>query len=474
MATWLLALAESTRHHREPTVADLAPPELDDVPRVLCHGDLWSGNVVVEDDFGFQVVDWSDVQASGLPLGDLLLFLSEALAELDGVNTEDGRDRYFVELMTGQSHSSTVLFGWVLAMADALGLDSDLVGLVAQTAFAAMAEHRLLLEGFGPCDPRRGTPPAMTDPVVRRACLWTSTPGLGRNWYAWRHGAGKPRARPRGMAASDGVAMLRRGVRRGERRLGHGASRLAGFVSRDQSEELERARVLVLAPHPDDETLACGGVLARHRGRDSAFVIVVSDGSRGVYGGEPAALAAQRHGELGAATAALGLEPAQVAWWGFEDGTLSSHVDELADRLAQAIDDLCPTVVLSPWAYDVHPDHAALGRAARTAAADRPVELLEYVVWAWDRPSALVRSNRRPGTTAILGPSQWLQMGRPVAVATAPGLEAKRAALACYGSQLGSAGSARNQASVPPDLVELFLSRDELFWPVGRPESPGV
>ncbi len=468
VAAWLLALAEATRHACEPGGSSLTAPELDGVPRVLCHGDLWSGNVIVDDDGIFQVIDWGYIEPDGLPLGDLLTLLSGSLAQLDGADTDEGRDRHFVELLTGRHRSSPPLFDWVRAMVDALELDPELVGLVVEAALAEMSERRLLDEGLAPGDPGRDGPVALADPTVRRARLWTTTPGLGRSWQAWRSDG--PEAGNANGVAATGKAALRHSARRAERELGHGSARLAGLLGKDRSDELGRERVLVLAPHPDDETLACGAVLARHRGRDTAFVIVASDGSRGAYGAEPAALAARRRTELAAATAALGLAPAQTDWWGFEDGTLSAHVGELIVRLGRAFDEIRPAFVLSPWALDIHADHAALGRAARAAAADRPVELLEYVTWAWDRPSALLRGAAGPEADLTRRRSDWLPAGRPVAVATAPALEAKRAALACYGSQFGGPGTGTSpgEASLDEALVGLFLSRAEVFWPAPR------
>ncbi|HXY26834.1 MAG TPA: PIG-L family deacetylase, partial [Acidimicrobiales bacterium] len=470
VAAWLLELAECSARPVDAEAED-ATEELADIPRVLCHGDLWSSNVIIDTDGRFQVVDWADVQPLGLPLGDLLVFLSESLSELDGEDTDEGRDQHFVELLTGHHRSSPLLFVWVRAMVEALRIDPARVGAVAEAALVRMAEHRLGLAGLAPEQLYRDPRVLVGDPVVRRARLWTTTPGLGRDWQAWRvpaSGPSGPSEPTEPLAGTKGG--LRRMARRGERRVGHSARSLVDLIGRDRSDELGQGRVLVLAPHPDDETLACGGVLACHADSDSAFVIVASDGSHGAYGVDPQVLAARRRQELVAATVTLGLTSDRVAWWGYEDGTLRWRVDEIVARLEEAFDQLEPAFVLSPWALDVHPDHAALGRAARIAAADRPLELLEYVVWAWDRPSALVRAGSGSTSHEPAHGGRWLPAGRPVVFKDAHAREAKRTALSCYGSQIGGLGSgtARGEASLDRAMVELFVSGNELFWPAPR------
>ena len=66
-------------------------------------------------------------------------------------------------------------------------------------------------------------------------------------------------------------------------------------------------------------------------------------------------------------------------------------------------------LVLAPWAHDAHPDHEALGRAARTAAALAGVPLLAFPVWAWqwavpgDAPGAVGPGAARAGTRRTSG-----------------------------------------------------------------------
>ena len=87
-------------------------------------------------------------------------------------------------------------------------------------------------------------------------------------------------------------------------------------------------RVLVIAPHPDDEVLGCGGVLALHAMRgDRVRVVVLTDGAAG---GDAEA----REAETRAAATVLGLE--QVEFLGLEDGGLECDPD-LVMRLSELL-----------------------------------------------------------------------------------------------------------------------------------------
>lgn len=142
--------------------------------------------------------------------------------------------------------------------------------------------------------------------------------------------------------------------------------------------------VVIVAPHPDDETLAVGGTLTQ-LARDGwrVTVIAVTDGGTSHPRSTtvtPAELCARRAGERLTALARLGLADARVVRLEIEDGAVaacSSLVTSIAEHLSEA--DLC----LSPWRRDGHPDHDATGNAAATAAAARRARLAEYPVWAW-------------------------------------------------------------------------------------------
>lgn len=198
VAAWLVAVAVATAH-REParrvTATDgpgvggsgaaspVAPGP--GVPLVLEHGDLWSGNVVYRPGRTFTVIDWADADPDGLPLRDLLYFLSDTLALLDGTTTDEDRDRHFGELFRGELPSSALLFRWVRALVGALDIDPASVGPLASWCWEELAAHRreTMADELDHTVEHAGPEPY--EPAIRRAEVWQRDPKLGGGWTAW-------------------------------------------------------------------------------------------------------------------------------------------------------------------------------------------------------------------------------------------------------------------------------------------------
>jgi len=149
-------------------------------------------------------------------------------------------------------------------------------------------------------------------------------------------------------------------------------------------------RVLVVAPHPDDETIGAGGTIARlARGGAEVHVVVVTDGEATVgspYGA--AETARRRRAEVASACRRLGAHPPLSL--GLPDGRVFEHLDQLVSLLRHQLSSLTPQVVLTPWPLERHPDHractAALARAQPTEAelwgyeAHTPIPLPDRVI----------------------------------------------------------------------------------------------
>lgn len=144
--------------------------------------------------------------------------------------------------------------------------------------------------------------------------------------------------------------------------------------------------LVVVAPHPDDETLGFGATASLLQSRGVEVTVVsVSDGGGSVPGlsrVERQWLERERRDELRVATTILGLrEPIAL---GLADGELSEHENELATLLADVVAaGPAGTWCAATWRGDGHPDHEAVGRSAAAAVAGTDATLLEFPVWMW-------------------------------------------------------------------------------------------
>lgn len=235
------------------------------------------------------------------------------------------------------------------------------------------------------------------------------------------------------------------------------------LAARDLTGDVHRRRILVVAPHPDDETLGCGALLATATAAGGAVtVVVVTDGARShpVEAGGPD-LVGVRAAELRAATAALGVAGCDVVELGLPDGELSAAYADLVARLVDVVRTHQPDDVFATAAGEPHPDHDAVGRAVREAvpAAGGTARIWEYPVWLW---ASWPVSRQVPPRRGLRELRALLAGRRVAAVSTRAVLARKRDALAEYRSQLG--GSAGG--GLPAGVLRRALGRRELFFRV--------
>lgn len=140
-------------------------------------------------------------------------------------------------------------------------------------------------------------------------------------------------------------------------------------------------RVLVLVPHPDDETIGCGGLLiALHDLGIPTRIILVTDGSGG--GELPEGTAEIRQREFSAALGHLGRN-LESECWQLPDGSPGT-VTDITERIVREIHAFDASLLVAPWPLDLHPDHSLIGQAAREAHRRTPLEqgILFYEVWS--------------------------------------------------------------------------------------------
>jgi LmbE family N-acetylglucosaminyl deacetylase len=119
---------------------------------------------------------------------------------------------------------------------------------------------------------------------------------------------------------------------------------------------LRGERLLVLAPHPDDEVIGCGGLVAQHLREGRKVHVAIA--TNGAAAGE----ADLREQESRRGLSLLG-EVSALELYRFPDRDLAAHADELLAKLHNTILAFAPDLIAVPSPIEIHPDHLALTRA---------------------------------------------------------------------------------------------------------------
>lgn len=127
-------------------------------------------------------------------------------------------------------------------------------------------------------------------------------------------------------------------------------------------------RVVVIAPHPDDEVMGCAGTILRHVQKgDSVRIVFVTDGSRSrAFGLDRASMRARREREASLAAHEMG---AKSTWLGLPEGDWSDP--EGRSALHRVLADFEPSVVYVPSGIDYHPEHCRVARISATVLSER-------------------------------------------------------------------------------------------------------
>jgi LmbE family N-acetylglucosaminyl deacetylase len=242
-----------------------------------------------------------------------------------------------------------------------------------------------------------------------------------------------------------------------------------------------RRPTLVVAPHPDDDTLSCGGTIARKRslGVDVA-VAVLTDGAfanRDLI--DHSELTDLRGREEIASLDKLGVGPHRVWFLGHRDGALRREELSAADRLVPIVDEVRPAEVFVTASDDGHPDHEAAYRIVKRArsAAGSDAEIVEYPVWWWLHwpwgPLPITgRGGIRKLPRRLIAALAAARSGEPTAgftwaVPVADVLEQKQAAIAAHVSQVTRFRDDPRWESLIDEgggeFLERFLAGYELF-----------
>lgn len=176
---------------------------------------------------------------------------------------------------------------------------------------------------------------------------------------------------------------------------GGGQRAWASVLAAAPSWEPPARPTIAVVPHPDDESLSMGGLLALQRRRGLPVTVVAVTDGEAAHGEPDADLGLLRRDEQDSALRTLGVVDDHVVRLGLPDGAVGDHVRALADRMGDMVgpDDL----LVATSRDDVHPDHVACGLAAAEVAAERGCSLLGSLFWAlqWRGPEHLETARLR-------------------------------------------------------------------------------
>lgn len=188
---------------------------------------------------------------------------------------------------------------------------------------------------------------------------------------------------------------------------------------------------VVIAPHPDDESLGCGGTIALLKKAGGAVkIIFVSDGSMSHPNSKkyPAPLLIQlREKEAVAAAEILGVGKEDCYFMRLQDGGVpdvkANNFSEAVAAMQKILLLLNADTILLPWKNDPHRDHKATWQIVNKAVQQigKPINLFHYLIWFWERGSA---------DKSLLNLVDWYKIN------ISSVLELKKEAIAAHQSQL--------------------------------------
>lgn len=229
--------------------------------------------------------------------------------------------------------------------------------------------------------------------------------------------------------------------------------------------------ILIIAPHMDDEMLACGGTMALLPDKQRIHLVYATDGMKspapvGPWGdmitsdlGETRIREAQEALEL------VGVPKANAHFLRLPEAELQAHKAELRRCLIEQIEKIQPAFIFMPFRYDRHPDHLAINHVVTAAHKQHnwQSQIIEYFVYYRWRllPSRDVRS--------------YIKTDQLWQVDTSEVAGLKRAALACFRSQTTHFYEWQTRPILTPMLLDDTSQTPEFFLPYdSRLPGPAV
>ena len=222
-------------------------------------------------------------------------------------------------------------------------------------------------------------------------------------------------------------------------------------------------KIIVFAPHPDDETLGCGGTILKKAKEGYEVTIVIMTDGRYVFSSclginvdpTPAEVKAIRKEEVVRAAARLAVPKRNLNFLDFEDGSLWQNKEEVERRVQEILEKECPTEVYFPYRKDCHIDHRVANRIVSDSVARVISSASKYMYSIMRKYSRVASLNDR-----------LLNVFRHnmIVVDISEFLPLKRAALEEFRSQLEIVSKTQKRAIILPARLRRHLRDKEIFY----------
>jgi LmbE family N-acetylglucosaminyl deacetylase len=235
-------------------------------------------------------------------------------------------------------------------------------------------------------------------------------------------------------------------------------------------------RLLVIAPHPDDESLGVGGLLLAHRAMCEVHILNVFNGEGGgrlsdrCWTDDPtykSELVSARRSELEAAAQVL--DAASIRYLDLKDGVTMPNTRD-SRRLREVVEQVRPDVVLIPWYLDNQRDHRVTNILYAWSCQEFVCMVLGYEVWTLCQPNAMFDITPWLDEKVELVKSYRTQVATVNYPAYVRGLGLTRAFLHAVRPDRG--GAAEALFAVPNrdycDLVQAFYGEPNHLRPAAR------
>jgi LmbE family N-acetylglucosaminyl deacetylase len=164
-------------------------------------------------------------------------------------------------------------------------------------------------------------------------------------------------------------------------------NKYAGRLKHEINEGDLARSAIVFSPHPDDETLGCGGTIIRKRRAGADIkVVYMTDGrhshSRFIADRK---LKVIRESEARAACRELGLESGNITFLGYEDGRLRKNIGSAIEKVEGILREYEPDDIFIPYCKEPPPDHSITNKIVTDAIRKlgKKVVIYEYPIWFW-------------------------------------------------------------------------------------------